>query len=119
MLIRMGEDGSCYTMKTVPGLKNYKDWIRKLGEENYENVKTWIEEEIEEKDRFFVAMLVPKIWNEPLESIYRAVGEDERDAALLLGRIVQAVLIPHEKRWLCAKTDMTKRNFAVAFYWSE
>lgn len=119
MLTRIGEDGSRYTLKSVPSLRNYKQWTRKLGDENFEKVKTWVEEAIEDKDRFFVGMLVPKIWDEPLESIYRTVGGDEREAALLLGRIVQDVLIPHEKSWWCAKTDMTKRSFAVAFYWSK
>jgi len=117
MLTKIGEDGSRYEVKQVPNQTNYNMWVRKLGKENYENVKTWIEGAVEDKDKFFVGMIVPKIWDAPLISVYEATGENERDAALLLGRIVQHVLISHPREWWCAKTDMTNRSFAIAFYW--
>lgn len=117
MLIKIGDSGRAISLKKIPYEDSFLKWINLIDPKDYAEICTYIDEKIEQQDKFSVATLFGGDWDNPLIRIYAAVNEDSYNSALLLGRINLDRVIRSETEWFCTKTHLNGRDLATTFYW--
>jgi hypothetical protein len=114
MLTKVDDKGRKYPINRV---NHYRDVVYKFRPSHLEQVKDFLRNLIEKTNKFSVATLVPKDWEEPLLFVYQAAGCDHESAGMMLGMIVLNVIIRDEAKWVCTKVSLKGRDLKTNFYW--
>ena len=121
MLTKIGDDGKTWSVHSVPHQAEYEQRKRKLNLGEFEAIYSFLESDLNE-DKFSVGTKYPdtsEAWRSPLNALYYAMNEDEKEAGFFLGLIMMDVIIHHDEEWFCTKSEMIKRDFATMFYFKK
>lgn len=116
-LTRIDEKSNVYEVKAAPSVDGlYERYSKQALLQDQGSVKNYVEETIQNLEKFSLATNFGDPWPEELSSLYKFC-QDEKLAAFLLASIVIDALIQSEHNWICTKTNIQDRDFASNFYW--
>lgn len=120
MLQKIDKKGHVFSVSEVPFEDEYRVLRLKIPHLSMQRIIDYLENDIENDDSgFSVGTRYPNnhpAWEEPFNAIYEAMGKDTVMTGYLLGSIVMDIIIHRPEKWFCTKTDVTKRDFEINFY---
>jgi hypothetical protein len=108
-------------LSKVPHEAEYRAFKRRISKKDFDAIMKFIDDDITE-DKFCVGWKFPT--NSPkwenFSPIWEAVRHDSTVCGYMLGLMVFDLLSNYrDEEWLCLKSDMGNRKFAVMFYWKD